>query len=134
VREHGLQDRLVIDSAGTHGYHIGEPPDPRSIQIAQARGVMMSDLRARQFERADFDNFDLILAMDQSHLDHIERMAQTHEGARAQHCLFLDFAPDAGRADVPDPYYGGTREFEYALDLVQRGVDGLLRYLQRESL
>lgn len=131
VRNAGLQNRVLIDSAGTHGYHIGEAPDHRAITVAQTRGIDISDLRARQFTREDFDLFDLILAMDEGHFKHIQRMMPAN--ARAETGLFLDFLPDAGRRDVPDPYYGGTKDFEYVLDLVERGSNQLLEVLQKKG-
>ena len=129
--ESGLADKLVIDSAGTHGYHVGEPPDSRAIAAARARGVKMDDLRARRIAPEDFDTFDLILAMDSGHRGILQRM-DAQGGRPAKLSLFLDFAPDSGLTDVPDPYYGGTGDFEHVLDLVENGVAGLLRHLQRE--
>jgi protein-tyrosine phosphatase len=116
-----------IDSAGTHAYHVGEPPDPRSIAAARRRGVDMSRLRARVFERDDFDRFDLVLAMDEDNLAHLAALRPT--GARAELRLLLDYAPDAGRRSVPDPYYGGTSGFEDVLDLVELAAEGLLAAL-----
>lgn len=132
VAQAGLSGRFLIDSAGTHGYHIGEAPDSRAVAAAQTRGIELSDLRARQCTREDFDLFDLILAMDDGHFTHITRM--TPDGGRARTRLFLDYMPDAGRSDVPDPYYGGTKDFEYVLDLVEKGSRRLLDQLQRSGV
>lgn len=128
----GLAGRLRADSAGTHGYHIGAPPDPRSIAIAEEGGVDMAGLRARQLVRADYNAFDLILAMDDGHMAHMRRMAPA--GARARLGLLLDFAPGAGRRDVPDPYYDGTAAFIDVLALIRMGVDGLLNHLRKDVL
>lgn len=126
----GLGGRVRIDSAGTHGYHVGDPPDPRAVAVARRHGIMMDDLRARQFTRRDFDDYDLILAMDDGHLAHIHRMAEPAHRARCR--LFLDFHPGAGRRDVPDPYYGTDSDFAYVLELVRGGADGLMDYVRQQ--
>lgn len=130
VREAGLEKHFRIDSAGTTGYHIGEPPDSRSLSVALERGVMMDDLRARQLARSDFHEFDLMLAMDGGHMDAMRRMVAT--GSRARLSMFLDFLPDAERADVPDPYYGGHRDFLHVFELADRGARALLSHLRGE--
>lgn len=124
VGQAGLDGRIGVDSAGTHGYHIGEPPDPRSQKAAKARGVDLSGLRARKVTLEDFYEFDHILAMDDGHLAHLRRMAPAD--ARAAVTLFLDDAPDVGVRETPDPYYGDARGFERVLDLCEQGAAGLL--------
>jgi protein-tyrosine phosphatase len=119
---------LRFDSAGTADYHIGHPPDARSIKAALARGYDLSALRARQLVAEDFRRFDLLLAMDEENLAGMRRLAPRGLGDRAQ--LFLDFAPDAGYRSVPDPYYGGAEGFDTVLDLAEHGVRGLLRSLE----
>ena len=114
----------LVDSAGTHGYHAGAPPDPRTVAAARRRGIDMSNMRARVFEYTDFHRFDLVLAMDEVNLAHLEAMRP--EDARAELGLLMDFAPRLGRRDVPDPYYGGHKGFEEVLDLVEVAVDGLI--------
>ena len=109
LREAGLDDRVLVDSAGTHGYHVGEPPDPRSIATAHGHGVDISMQRARKVERTDFERFDLILAMDQGHLEILQRLCPRDQRHRLK--LYLDYMPRFGR-DVPDPYYGGPAGFE----------------------
>lgn len=128
VRAEGLQDRLAADSAGTHGYHVGEPPDPRSVAAARRRGYDLQDLRARQLAPGDFARFDLLLAMDRGHLAIMRRMAPA--GAAGRLRLFLDYAPRLGRSDVSDPYYGDARDFEAALDLIEHGARGLIAALR----
>ncbi len=121
---------LEVDSAGTAGYHVGEPPDPRTRQAAARRGYDLSELRARVVEPGDFERFDLILAMDRENLRVLRRRApaQAHERLR----LFLEFAPgEEAVPDVPDPYYGGPRGFEEVLDLVEAASRGLLAHLRR---
>lgn len=120
--------RVEIDSAGTAGYHIGEPPDARTRKAAQRRGYDMSALRARIVEPQDFARFDLILAMDRENLAVLTRRAPLEARDRVR--LFMEFAPEAGSAEVPDPYYGGPNGFEEVLDLVEAASRGLLQHLR----
>lgn len=122
---------LEIDSAGTAGYHVGELPDQRTRQAAARRGYDMSALRARVVEADDFEHFDLILAMDRENLRALERRAPAH--ARERIRLFLEFAPEAGIGEVPDPYYGGPNGFEDVLDLIEAASRGLVEHLRRQS-
>lgn len=126
VEAAGLSGAVETDSAGTHGYHIGEPPDPRSVAAAAARGFDLSALRARRVTRADFHSFDLILAMDRGHFEQL--IAQRPTDARAAVKLFLDYHPTPGKmsGDVPDPYYGDRDGFEQVLDLVETASKALL--------
>lgn len=126
----GLADRVTVDSAGTHGYHIGDAPDPRSVRAAGARGFDLSGQRARRVAAADFRNFDLILALDHGHLDALKMIAPP--SARARLHLLMDFAPPplAG-GDVPDPYYGDGEGFERVLDMIETASDGLLEETRR---
>ena len=119
---------VQVDSAGTAGYHIGEPPDPRTRAAALRRGYDLSELRARIVEPADFESFDLILAMDRDNLRVLRRRApaSAHERLR----LFLEFAQPGTSEDVPDPYYGGPNGFEHVLDLVEAASRGLLAHLR----
>ncbi|MEQ8263398.1 low molecular weight protein-tyrosine-phosphatase [Pseudohaliea sp.] len=127
VARAGLAGRVRIDSCGTAGYHVGEPPDARATAAAARRGYDLSPLRARQFDPADFERFDYILAMDESNLAHLE--ARRPEGYRGRLDLFLALAPALGRREVPDPYYGGERGFEEVLDLVEQAGEALLAEL-----
>lgn len=129
VAEAGLVDRFHVDSAGTHGYHVGDPPDARSIAHARRRGYDLSALRARQFTAADYADFDLLLAMDRGHLTIMRRLAPAPDRDRAR--LFLGCVPECGIDDVPDPYYGDERDFVQALDLIERGSRALLDALIR---
>ena len=118
VKEARLEDRFIVDSAGTHSYHIGDPPDPRSIATAMKRGVDMRGLRARKVEKADFSRFHYILAMDGGHHRILSRFpAQPPYGTLN---LFL------GEGDVPDPYYGALEGFEHVYDLIEEGSRCLL--------
>jgi len=118
---------IEIDSAGTAGYHIGEPPDARSQEAARRRGYDLSALRARIVAAEDFEQFDFILAMDRENLDELQRRAPV--SARERIRLFLEFAADGGVEEVPDPYYGGPNGFEEVLDLVEAASRGFLQHL-----
>lgn len=122
---------IEVDSAGTAGYHIGEPPDLRMRQAASRRGYDMSPLRARIVEPRDFEEFDLILAMDRENLSVLHHRAPAHTRDRLR--LFLEFVPDAAVTEVPDPYYGGPNGFEEVLDLVEEATRGLLQHLRQRA-
>ncbi|HVW69388.1 MAG TPA: low molecular weight protein-tyrosine-phosphatase [Steroidobacteraceae bacterium] len=122
---------IEIDSAGTAGYHIGEPPDVRTREAASRRGYDMSAPRARIVEPGDFEYYDLILAMDRENLTVLQHRAPPHARDRVR--LFLEFAPDAAVTEVPDPYYGGPNGFEEVLDLVEAATHGLLQHLRARS-
>ena len=132
VRQAGLEDRIAADSAATYGYHTGEPPDPRTRMAAKACGIDLSDLRARTVTRADFTDFDYVLAMDRGHLSHLTCMAPPD--GRAEVALFLDYAPDAPKREVPDPYYGDAQGFLEVLDLCGLGARALLDRIRRDRL
>ena len=126
VQAAGLADRVRVDSAGTHDYHVGEPPDARAQAHARRRGYDLSVLRARQVSSVDFEAFDRILAMDRGHLKILRRQAPPgYAGLQ----LFMDYAPPSLGPDVPDPYYGGADGFERVLDMIEHAATGLLRSL-----
>jgi protein-tyrosine phosphatase len=130
VRRHAPELQVEIDSAGTHDYHVGEAPDPRAIKAAARRGLDLSGLRARQVEDADFERFDLILAMDRlNHVTLLERSPPEHHSRIRR---FLEFAAVPQGLDVPDPYYGGAKGFDEVLDLVEEAASGLLAELRRK--
>ncbi len=130
VEEAGLGGDIHIDSAGTHDYHIGEPPDSRTRQAALQRGYDMSTLRGRQVSRADFRSFDYVLAMDNANLAMLRRL---RPDAAAGHLgLFLDYATRHDEREVPDPYYGGAEGFERVLDMVEDASAGLLRHIRQQ--
>jgi protein-tyrosine phosphatase len=126
VRDEGLEDQIEIDSAGTGGWHVGEPPDARATEAARRRGIDLGGA-ARQFSPGDFDRYDLILAMDEENRRELLRAAPD-EDARAKVRLFREFDPasNGGDLDVPDPYFGGEQGFEHVLDLVDAAARGLL--------
>ncbi len=122
---------VEVASAGTAGYHLGEPPDIRTREAASRRGYDMSPLRARIVEPRHFEEFDLILAMDRENLSVLHRRAPAHTRERVR--LFLEFAPNAVVTEVPDPYYGGPNGFEEVLDLVEAASRGLLQHLRQQT-
>ncbi len=132
VEESGLNVHIKIDSAGTHAYHIGNPPDPRTQAAALRRGIDMGLQRARRVDLEDFKYFDYILAMDQDNLAFLRADCPPQYVHKLK--LFLDYAPDLAIRDVPDPYYGGASGFEQVLDLVEIASEGLLRHIRRQML
>ncbi|MFC7049321.1 low molecular weight protein-tyrosine-phosphatase [Emcibacter nanhaiensis] len=125
----GLLHHLFIDSAGTTGYHTGESPDPRAQQTALKYGIDISELRARQVTRQDFADFDYLLAMDRENLKNLQRMGDPAHHHKVR--LFMDFAENCpGITEVDDPYYGGAEGFERVFDIINRGAEGFLKYLQ----
>jgi protein-tyrosine phosphatase len=130
AEERGLADRVRIASAGTHGYHLGEAPDPRAMRHASKRGYDLSLQRAMQVARRHFDEFDYILAMDRGHLRILKQMQP--QGSRAKLGLFLEASGRWNGEDVPDPYYGGTAEFEQVLDMVEEAGQRWLDRIEAE--
>lgn len=121
--------RIFVDSAGTHGYHVGAPPDPRARAAAARRGISIDQLRARQVGAADFSHFDMLLAMDRENLEFLHGIAPAGQASKAR--LLLEYSRSQRGADVPDPYYGGNAGFERVLDLVEEAADGLVAELLR---
>lgn len=125
VENAGLAGRILIDSAGTHDYHIGEAPDLRAQRAAQQRGYDMSGLRGRQVEKGDLRRFDYVLAMDKANLAILQCLAPPAGDVQVR--LFLEYARHHAAREVPDPYYGGADGFERVLDMVEDASDGLLQ-------
>jgi protein-tyrosine phosphatase len=127
----GLQGRVLVDSAGTHGYHTAEPPDQRAVRHAAQRGYDIGALRARPVVPEDFARHHWLLAMDEGHLEWLRKRAPAEGTARIE--LLMPYAlrfPDT--REVPDPYYGPPAGFEQVLDLVEDACEGVLRRLQAE--
>jgi low molecular weight protein-tyrosine phosphatase len=124
VADAGMSEAIAADSAGTHGYHVGEPPDPRAQGAAAERGYDLSGLRARRVERADFRTFDLIVAMDRGHFTALSRQAEPSTAHKLK--LMMSYSRTFKAEDVPDPYYGGRRDFEQVLDMLEDAARGLL--------
>lgn len=132
VESAGLDGRILIDSAGTHGYHIGTPPDQRAQRAAQRRGYEMGGLRGRQVEAADFERFDYVLAMDHANLSILRALRPKEQ--RGHLGLLLEFARQHEEREVPDPYYGGETGFERVLDMVEDAATGLLEHIRMKHL
>lgn len=131
VQAAGLDDRFVIDSAGTHAYHIGEPPDPRSIRAAAGRGYDLSALRARKVTARDFEKFDHVLAMDRDNLRLLMAACPAEQAHKVG--LFMAHAGNTPSDVVPDPYYGGGADFDTVIDYVEDASAGLLAALRPSS-
>jgi len=128
----GLDERVDVDSAGTHAYHAGEPPDPRAQRTAASRDVDLSRLRARKAVAADFEEFDYVLAMDRDNYERLQEICP--EGAEHKLQLFLSYAPELDIDEVPDPYYGGPAGFDRVLDMIETAAEGLLEEIRKRHL
>ncbi len=122
-----MSDDIEIDSAGTHAYHVNEPPDRRATAAAQRRGYSLTEIRARRVLDMDFERFDYVIAMDRDNVERLVEQADVEHHDKVR--LFLDFA-NAQEDEVPDPYYGGAAGFERVLDLVEDASRGLLEMLR----
>lgn len=129
VEQRNLASRIVIDSAGTHAYHVGEAPDSRAQAAANRRGMDLSKQRARKFSIADFTRFDYIVAMDYDNLERLQTLRPPE--FTGQLSLLLSYAPELGIEEVPDPYYGGESGFERVLDLIEQASLGLLNEISK---
>lgn len=132
VRQAGLESVIEIDSAGTHAYHVGEPPDARAQATAKHYGIDISGLRGRQATAGDFHKFDYVLAMDRENYDNLRRICPA--GLHDKLKLFLDFAPHRPEREVPDPYFGGDSGFHRVLDMVEEAAAGLLADIRAHHL
>ncbi|NIP71660.1 MAG: low molecular weight phosphotyrosine protein phosphatase [Gammaproteobacteria bacterium] len=128
VEEQGLAHVVAADSAGTHAYHVGEPPDPRAQEAARKRGIDLSPQRARQVVERDFETFDYLVAMDTENLAFLCSLCSPRQEGKVR--LLMEFAPGSGLRDVPDPYYGARNGFERVLDLVEEAAGGLIGHLR----
>lgn len=129
VNKEQVAQRFVIESAGTHAYHLGEAPDLRTQKAAEERGISLAQMRARKVSLADFAAFDYLLAMDKDNYDTLMNAAPDQHQAKIK--LFLDFATQSDAQEVPDPYYGGEYGFERVLDMVEDGALGFLDFLRQ---
>jgi len=130
VADAGLDGHIGMESAGTTDYHTGDPPDPRAQAAARMRGYDLSRLRARRVGPADFQRFDLIIAMDREHREFLARLAPPDSAHKVR--MMMEFASRSKHAEVPDPYYGGPEGFDFVLDLLEDAAEGLLGTLRSE--
>jgi len=128
VEQLNAEDEIIIDSAGTHAYHVGNPPDGRAQDAALKRNIDLSEQRARRINVDDFAEFDYVIAMDESNKDDLLAICQQKYKDRVH--LFLDFA-ECEESEVPDPYYGQGRGFEIVLNLVEDAANGLLKHIRK---
>ena len=128
VRQEKLEDVILIDSAGTHAYHVGNPPDNRALVVGERRGIELHDLRARRVSPEDFDLFDYVLAMDQDNYENLSAICPSGYETRLR--MFMDYAPHLQIPEVPDPYYGGASGFERVFDMVEEAAKGLLEEIR----
>lgn len=131
LQQAGLADSVLVDSAGTHGYHTNEPPDPRAVRQAAQRGYDIAGLRARPVAPEDFERYHWLLAMDEDNLAWLEKRAPPGHGARIELLMPYSLRHPQQRV-VPDPYYGAATGFDLVLDLVEDACDGVVRRLQAE--
>ena len=126
VQKRKLNDQIIVDSAGTHAYHVGESPDPRSQATALTKGYDLSTQRARQVTKQDFDEFDYVIAMDDANYQNLMLLANDDQKSRVHLCM--SFAQSRDETEVPDPYYGNDG-FEHVLDMIEVASDGLLEHI-----
>lgn len=124
IDELGLSERVIVDSAGTHDYHVGEAPDPRAQAAARRRGYDLSGLRARQVDASDFERFDLVLAMDFNNLANLQGVCPA--GCESKMGLLMPYARGRKATIVHDPYYRSDRDFDLVLDSIEDACRGLL--------
>jgi len=128
LQKSDYRDQVSIDSAGTHGYHIGHAPDSRAVETASSFGVDIGHLRARKVSASDFDNYDLIIAMDHDNLKDLLRIQPA--GSKASLKMMMQYHPEAHTTEVPDPYYGGMDGFNYMCTLLESATQGLLKEVE----
>ncbi len=130
LKDAGIDNVVSTDSAGTHAYHVGSPPDRRGIEVAKRRGVDLEHLRARRVVAEDFSNFHYVLAMDHENYRHLVDMCTTAD-QRRKVSLFLNFSRNIHTQEVPDPYYGPPDGFERVMELLEEGMQELLLHVRR---
>ncbi len=130
LRKHKLDGQIEVDSAGTHGYHVGEAPDSRTQRAAASRGYDLSSMRARKGAAQDLEYFDLIVAMDRNNLEALQRLCPKDKLGRLK--LFMDYSANFDDDEVPDPYYGLGHGFDLVLDMVEDASEGLIESLRKE--
>ncbi len=132
VKGRGLSGIIEVDSAGTHAYHVGEKPDPRSQEVAIRHGIDLSNQRGRKVCENDFEYYDYILAMDRDNLSILHQRSPTEYHSKIE--LFMNYANDRTVSEVPDPYYGGSKGFDNVYSLIESASTGLLENIQKRYL
>ena len=132
LQQKKLDGRVEVDSAGTHGYHVGEAPDQRTQRAAASRHYDLSDMRARKVAAQDLDYFDMILAMDHNNLSVLQRICPPEKHDRLG--LFMSYSKNFDDDEVPDPYYGLGHGFDLVLDMVEDAADGLIESIQQRLI
>lgn len=130
VLDEGLEQHIYIDSAGTHAYHVNEPPDSRAQSAAARRGIDMSSLRGRRATDEDIEQFDYVLAMDGENYHNLLAISADHNQHKVR--MLMEYAPDRPEQEVPDPYYGGPGGFDNVLDMVEEAARGLLQDIRQQ--
>lgn len=130
LQREGLSEVVEVDSAGTHAYHVGEPPDRRARAAALKRKIDLGPQRARRVASEDFEDFDYIVAMDRSNQEDLMEIASPGQHDKIR--LFLEYAAELPEIDVPDPYYGGPQGFERVLDLIEVASQALIAEIRRQ--
>ncbi len=131
IADAGLQERVIVDSAGTHDYHAGEPPDPRALAAARKRGYDLSALRARQVTRSDFEIFDLVLGMDFNNLEILQNLCPPEQQAKIG--LLMSYAGNRNVSIVHDPFYRGVKDFDLVLNYIEDACRGLVQSILHGS-
>ena len=131
VKKSGMDLFIQVDSAGTSGWHIDEPPDARSIQIAEQKGIQLNHL-GRQIKKNDLQRFDYILAMDQDNLEEIQRLRDPDQFHSVRILLTREFDDQQSGADIPDPYYGGQNGFQVVYDMLEESLSNFLDFVIKE--
>lgn len=132
VRDMKLEHQFEIDSAGTHAYHVGEPPDERAQAACARRGIDISRLSGRRAVARDIEKYDYVLAMDHENYENLRKICPT--GLESRIRLLMEFAPDRPEEEVPDPYFGGAGGFDRVLDMIEDAAQGLLEDIRRARL
>ena len=127
VKSDGIS--AIVDSAGTANYHVGGPPDERMTETAMQNGIDISNLRARQFEITDYDQFDLIYVMDKSNYQNVTRLARNDNDIKKVKLILNELEHSNDIQEVPDPYYGGQAGFDHVFDLLDRATDRIIKKL-----
>ncbi len=130
IQDQGYEADIEIDSAGTHAYHVGQPPDTRAQQTARLRGIDISQLRGRRVLAEDIDVFDYVLAMDHENYENLLRIFPPHEHQKIG--LFMQYASQRTEEEVPDPYFGGDSGFDRVLDMIEEASIGLLNNIRQQ--